>query len=365
VPRHRLTVYLHVGPPKTGTTFLQGVLWRNRSLSRSRGLDLAGSRPVDHFYAALDLRGISFGGHDNPDVAGAWDRLAAQALSSDLGKVLISHEVLAGASTAEIVRAVSSLAPAHVHVVYGARDLARQLPAVWQESLKNRRSRTYDAFLSSTLGAPQPGGAVRGFWRAQDPVSTLQRWASAVPKEQISLVTLPQDGAPPDTLWKRFCTALGVEPSGYRLDVARANASLPAEDAEVLRRLNALLPDDIPWPAYEYTVKRRFNARAESIRGGTSLVVPKRYYAAVTERAQQIRDALGSAGYPVIGDLDDLLPPPAAFGDSVQWAPDRVTDAAVDILAAVLTESATSLTNSRRMRGRNRAKALRNRLRRR
>jgi hypothetical protein len=367
VPRHRLTVYLHVGPPKTGTTYLQDVLWRNRSLSRSRDLDLAGARPVDHFYAALDLRGINFGGHVNPDVAGAWDRLAARALATDLGKVVISHEVLAGATKAEINRAVASLAPARVHVVYGARDLARQLPAVWQESLKNRRSRTFEAFLSAVLSEKQ-SGEIRGFWRAQDPVSTLQRWSSAVPREHIALMTLPQAGAPADTLWKRFCAALSLDPSGYDLDVARPNPSLPAEDAEVLRRLNEKLPEEFSWPAYEYTVKRRFNARANSAgpgSAGTSLVVPERYHAAVTERTRQIRDALESAGYPVIGHLDDLLPAPAAFGESARLSPDRVADAAVEILAAVLTESAPSRVSSRRVRARHRAKGLRNRLRRR
>jgi hypothetical protein len=364
VPSHRLTVYLHVGPPKTGTTYLQDVLWRNRSLSRSRDLDLAGARPVDSFYAALDLRGINFGGHVNPDVPGAWDRLAARALASDLGRVVISHEVLAGATSAEIGRAVQSLAPAQVRVVYGARDLARQLPAVWQESLKNRRTRPYDTFLTSTL-KPRPRGELRGFWRAQDPVATLARWSSVISPERISVVTLPQEGAAPETLWQRFAAALSLDPVGYNLDVARPNSSLPAEDAEVLRRLNGLLSDELSWPSYEYAVKRRFNARANSRTSGTPLVVPERFRAAVTERARDIRDSLQSAGYPVIGDLDDLLPGPAAFGEVVSPAADKVTEAAVEILASVLTESAADKAGHRRSQARNRAKALRNRLRRR
>lgn len=365
VPRSRLTVYLHVGPPKTGTTYLQDVLWRNRSLSRSRDLDLAGARPVDHFYAALDLREIHFGGHANPDVPGAWDRLAARAVASDLGKVVISHEVLAGATSAQIRRAVQSLAPARVHVVYGARDLARQLPAVWQESLKNRRTRPYDEFLTSALRQPRSGREPRGFWRAQDPVSTLARWSSAVAPERISVVTLPTEGAKPETLWQRFAAALSLDPDGYNLGVARPNSSLPLEDAEVLRRLNAMLSDELSWPAYEHAVKRRFNARANSRPSGTPLVVPERYRSVVTERARHIRDSLESAGYPVIGDLDDLLPGPAAFGEVLSPAPDKVTDAAVEVLASVLTESAADKAGHRRAQARNRAKALRNRLRRR
>jgi hypothetical protein len=338
VPRHRLSVYLHVGPPKTGSTYLQDALWRNRRLSRSRDVDLPGSRPLDHFYAALDLRGIDFGGHVNPKVPGAWKRLAASAVSTDLGKVVISHEVLAGATVEQIEFAVTSLAPASVHVVYGARDLARQLPAVWQESLKNRRTRSYDAFLAAALKPRDSEVEQRGFWRAQDAVATLQRWASVVPPERISVVTVPPAGAPPSTLWERFCAAIELDPTGYDLDIARANGSLPAEDAEVLRRLNAVLGDELTWPDYEHAVKRRFNARANATPPGGRLLVPERYRAAVTERAQDICGQLRQAGYAVSGDLDDLIPTDSSFGDPPSVSADRVADAAVEVLAGVLTE---------------------------
>jgi hypothetical protein len=338
VSRQRLTVYLHVGPPKTGSTYLQDVLWRNRSRLRSRGLTLPGSRPLDHFHAALDLRGIAFGGYSNPKVAGAWDRLAAKALRSESARAVISHEVLAGATVAEVERAVGSLAPAEVHVVYGARDLARQLPAVWQESLKNRRTRSYDAFLDGALRSRGDAAEPRGFWRAQDPVVTLRRWATAIPTDLIHLMTLPHSGAPATTLWQRFCAALELDGSDFDLDVARSNPSLPWEDAEVLRRLNAALPSDLGWPAYEHLVKRRFNARANSAPSGSRLVVPREYTDVVRQRAYEMQEALGSAGYAVSGALDDLLPEDASFGDLSMATPDKVTDAAVDILAGVLTE---------------------------
>ena len=316
-------------------------MWRNRGAMRQRDLAFPG-RPGEHFHAALDLRGIAFGGYDNPAVAGAWSRLTAKALASPTAKALISHEILAGATPAQIEQAVASLRPATVHVVYGGRDLARQLPAVWQESLKNRRSRSYESFLSKALRSRPSDDEPTGFWRAQDPVATLARWREALPPEHIHVVTLPQAGAPATTLWERFCAALGVEPDGVDLSIARANASLSAEEAEVLRRLNRALPDDLSWPAYERQVKRRFNARAQSRAGaagpGSRLTVPERHREVVQRRAVELRDGLAGAGYDVVGDLDDLLPAESSFGTPTEVPPDMVTDAAVDMLAAVLAE---------------------------
>jgi hypothetical protein len=327
-------VYLHVGPPKTGTTYLQDVLWLNQARLAERGVTVLGKQ-VDHFHAALDLRGISFGGYDDPAVPGAWARLAARAREAS-GKVVISHEVLAGAQPEQIAEAVSSLAPATVHVVYAARDLGRQLPAVWQEGLKNRQTRGWAAFLNRSL---HPDAAVdRGFWRSQHAVDVLARWAEHVPADRIRVVTLPPADAGTsggDVLWERFCQALGIDGSGLDLDVARTNASLSAAQCEVLRMLNQALPDDLAWPAYEHIVKRRFNDVANAGRSGRRTKIPGRHRDDVLARAEQQIEGLGSAGYPVIGDLDDLRPRDNAFGRA-KARPARVTRAAVQLLAAEL-----------------------------
>ena len=52
------SVYLHIGEPKTGTTFVQQVMWRNRAALAAQGVVLPGHHPQDHFRASQDLRGI-------------------------------------------------------------------------------------------------------------------------------------------------------------------------------------------------------------------------------------------------------------------------------------------------------------------
>ena len=49
-------VFLHIGEPKTGTTFLQDVMWDNRSWLSSRGILLPGFSHQDHSRASRDLR---------------------------------------------------------------------------------------------------------------------------------------------------------------------------------------------------------------------------------------------------------------------------------------------------------------------
>lgn len=346
VPSSRPTIYLHVGAPKTGTTYLQDVLWQNRRQLARTGVSIPGSGLIDHFRAALDLRDIKFRGYDDPAVPGAWQRLSDKALAGT-GKVVISHELLAAATEEQVHRVAVTLPDSELHVIYGVRDVARQLPAVWQETLKNRQTRTYEKFLHGALKAQPETRASSRFWQLQDTLGTLQRWSSVVPTKRIHAITLPQPGAPPDTLWKRFCQALGVAPDGYDLEVARSNASMTLQDAEVLRLLNQALPEDLPWPTYERIIKRRFNMRGSDSRQGDPILVPSRHREAVMALAERTRSGLAVSGYDVIGDLDDLLPPDSSFGAPESLTPDSVTLAAVAVLADIVVEGAQSSSGPR------------------
>ena len=67
-------VFLHIGAPKTGTTFLQDVLVRNKAALRANGVLYPG-RNGTHVMAALDLRNLEFKGHRYAEAArGALNR---------------------------------------------------------------------------------------------------------------------------------------------------------------------------------------------------------------------------------------------------------------------------------------------------
>ena len=132
-------IYLHIGEPKTGTTFLQDAMWDNRSWLSSRGVLLPGYGHQDHSRASRDLREAPRTASDPADPwAGEWEVLTRQALRGRQSAV-ISDELLAVCTARQADRAVRSLFPAEVHVVLTVRDFASLLPAEWQEKVKCRR----------------------------------------------------------------------------------------------------------------------------------------------------------------------------------------------------------------------------------
>lgn len=305
----RMTVFLHVGAPKTGTTYLQQVLWRNRSALKRDGLLYPAQRSADNFHAALDLRGVNFNGYENPEVPGAWERVRARVRDWHGPTAVISHELLAWTSEEQARQAVESLQPADVHVVYTARDLVRQVPAVWQETVKNRRLVGFPRYLQSLRAPEEPGPWGKGFWAAQDAVDVLRRWSAAVSPERIHVVTVPPSGGPPGRLWERFAGLLGLDPARYDTDVPRSNISLGRAEAEVLRRVNRMLGDDIDWPMYESLFKRELAETILARRSGAQKVMlPPEWHPWAMEQSERIVKGLREGGYDVVGDLEELLP---------------------------------------------------------
>jgi hypothetical protein len=329
-------IYLHIGAPKTGTTYLQDVLWRNQPALATQGVTLPGSGGLLHFHAAMDLRGMRLGGHDDPRISGSWDVLVDKTRQVRAEKVVISHEIFAASLSDSIDRVATDLEGYELHVVLTARDLGRQFPAVWQESLKNKSSRSFPRFLKRSLVGKRAAKRPHIFWNAHDTVAVLERWSAIAPPERVHVVTSPPSGAPSDTLWNRFAAALEIDPSVVDLGVARPNASLTRVDAEVLRRVNAALPEDITWPEYHRLVKRRFNLLANEQVRGERTRIPESFRDAVLEQSQRIIDHIATSGYDVVGDLSDLEVRDDAFTNQKRVSSDEVATAATRLLTAVL-----------------------------
>ena len=336
-------VYLHVGAPKTGTTYVQDRLALNAASLRRHGYRYPTGPHDDMFLAALDLLDRPWGGL-RPRADGEWDALVRRTRRAK-GTVVLSHEILAGAKQHEVQRALSDLSFAEVHVVYSARDLARQVAAEWQEQLKHQRKVSFRTFLDQIRDTDQRR-TTRWFWRVQGLPGVLERWGSGLPPEQVHVVTVPRPGGSPDELWLRLCAALGIDPAWAPADGGRRNPSIGAAESTLLRRVNARLKS-AGLPSAQYRALVRQLVVHETLAGRADMVpvtLPPGAYDWAEEIAQGWIDWVKAAGVDVIGDLEELRPVRPA-PDAVWQDPDKprardVNAAAVDAIVALTLEAA-------------------------
>ncbi|HEV2451788.1 MAG TPA: hypothetical protein VGS62_07660 [Streptosporangiaceae bacterium] len=338
-------VFLHIGEPKTGTTFLQQVMWGNRAELAAQGVVLPGHHPQDHFRASQDLRGIQKLASDPAGSwTGEWEILAQQARQAGRAAV-ISHELFSAADSAQAGRAVEALRPAEVHVVLTVRDIASLLPAEWQETVKHRNDKAWDDWLADVIDRESVDADRRQwwFWRVHDTVAVLNLWSRWVPPERIHVITVPPPGSPPALLWERFASLLDVDPTTADLSRARQNTSLGPPEIEFLRRLNAALPREVPDWFYMWNVKEAIAHQGLAGRPGEGrLILPADRDTWAKEHAEALVAALGDSGYHLVGDLAELLPrplPPPLAGPGAAAADPpagQVLDAAVEAAAAMV-----------------------------
>ena len=335
-------VLVHVGTPKTGTSYLQDVLFLNRDRLAAQGTLYPADRFDEHFLAALDLLDLHWGGLESQAV-GAWGRLAERVRSFD-GTAIVSHEILATASRQQVRRALESFGDAEVHVVVSARDLVRQIPAEWQENVKHRRIVGYRSFLDKITDPTRAGELASWFWGVQEIPDILDRWAGTLPPERVHVVTVPKPGAPRDLLWQRFTSVLGLDAVDLDLDTTRANPSMGVPETALVRRINERVNDGVlAGEDYRRLVRELLAHQTLSRRSGSArLGLPDDVRTWAVERAESWIAELGERGYDVVGSLDDLRPDPdaPAFVDPDHPDEHDVADAAVESIVTLLGENA-------------------------
>ena len=293
-------VFFHIGVPKAGTTFVQTMMWRHRAQLRDQGLHYPGSKRLDHYHAAHDLRHPGAGRH-----GGAWPRVVREVAAWP-GRSLITHEFF-GMCTADQARvAVAALAPARVDVVVTARDYVRQFPAIWQEAVKMGSALSLDAFMDRAMARELRGA---WSWQSQDLPRILRRWASAVPQARVHLVTVPPAGAARDVLWRRWCEVLELDPSAFDITAAFGNESLGAAQAAFLQRIDPCLDGSLQDKASRHRwVRQYLGHEVLGAQDGERFGLRPHHAERLRHEAEVAVERLRKRRYHVVGDLDDLLP---------------------------------------------------------
>jgi hypothetical protein len=302
----RPTVYFHVGPPKTGTTYIQGVLRHWQKELKDAGVLFPGIPRHNHFPAALDARGdygFGYGGGRTPRAraAGAWQRLVKKTKGFD-GTVIISHELFASADAEHARAAVRDLAGTDLHLVVTARDPERQLISTWQERIRHGNPQSFRSVLRKVEAV-----RLSPYQRIPD---LLNRWGSTLPADHVHVVTVPPAGSDPTLLWKRFATVIGVDPERFDPSHARrSNKSLGIAEIELLRRVNLALSGRLPHPGYGRIVSRLYAGDIlTSISQSPSPTLPEELWPTAEHLSEEWIQQIKRQGYDVSGDLDDLRP---------------------------------------------------------
>ncbi len=329
-------VFLHVGLPKTGTTFLQTTMWHNRPLLRAQGMLYPGQRRMDHHDATVQVRRRS--DYPTRDPQGpdpeAWDRLLAEWSSTpDATSLLISHEFFSLCTDAQAQRVVDDLAGAEVTVVMTVRAYVRQWPAVWQEAVKMGDTRSLDEFMESAF-TQAPRGAWS--WRSQSIPDIASRWSSAVPPERLRIVTVPPPGSSPDLLWQRWCAAVEIDDTGFDRDLTFSNESLGAQQAALVRRVQDRVDSSLEPNRERHRWVRGYLAHEVLLRQrGDRFALRPPHAEELARRAAEAVEVVQAGRYQVFGDLQELLAPPPA--DTTH--PDDVSDHEVlDVAATAIAQ---------------------------
>ncbi len=346
-------VFLHIGAPKSGSTFVQSLLWKHRAALRTDGLLVPGRTPFDHNLASMAVRTQTPGSPIQLRAAATWERLLNR-IRQWPGSVVLSNEWFCWAGSDGADRAMAELAPAPVHLVFTARAIVHQVPAAWQETLKVGSGESVDRFVERLDEA-----GARWSWSTIDPAESLVRWARSVPVERVHLVTVPQRDSDPALLWQRVCQVLGVDAGGYDADTPHANESLGVESAALLQRAGpqlraAILDEDADWTDPYRWLRNYLGHQLLVPRGGAGIALPEPLVARLAGRARGSVEVLATQGYHVVGSLDDLLLTDQPAG---RRPPDEVSDGelldvalplVVELLAEVRRQTLRAEAASRR-----------------
>jgi hypothetical protein len=135
----------------------------------------------------------------------------------------------------------------------------------------------------------------------------------------------------------------GIDPDSCDTDLGRANQSLGSVEAELLRRVNPRISNEIRGPREVPTWVRDYLGHAVLVpHGGTRFGLSPKRVDDLREMSREAVRRLDFAGYDVVGDLKELIPP-----DDLPEARQPEDSTETELLEAALDTIAVMLENHR------------------
>jgi len=331
---------LHIGPPKTATSSLQGAMHISREALAEHGVRYAG--PTRHARSAATFAALGRVPAENSPRSGkVWRKLAEEIRTADERLVFASSEAFSMARAPEVDTIVRDVGGAP-QIVITIRPLAVMLASSWQQRVRNEGVKGFEAWLRS-LFAKDGSGVMRAwFWERYGLSQLIDRWGAAVGPENITVVVL--DPSDRSMLLRSFDELLGLPADTLQPDTQNKNESLPYPEIEVLRHFNKLYTasggDRVEWVD---TVRRhallRVRTAEEQVFQASRIDTPRWAARAANEVVEGWITVLETSGVRVLGDPTHMLVSPDSFPESVA-VPRTVSTESAARLALLMYEAA-------------------------
>jgi hypothetical protein len=213
-------VFIHVGPHKTGSTYLQKQLRTNAEVLASHGVTYPDLRSplFGHGRLARRLRGWG------PAVT----RAELSALM-DREALVLSSENLVLLSPSQLGTFADLLDGASVTVVFVLRSLTKVLPSHWQETIKHGNTQTFPDYLAKI------NGWIDGSYDQVIPSRQLEKFAQVFGTDALAIISYEHS----EDLFQTFGEiVLGDRSPAFAGDRAVVNQSFAPPRVELVRQLN-------------------------------------------------------------------------------------------------------------------------------
>jgi hypothetical protein len=278
------SVSLHIGTPKTGTTYIQQTFAANRRYLLSSGITYpAFGRWPSHTPLAL---AFNFEDSDRHQKWGVTDRDKTRA---DIARTI-------SAAVKPDSRFILSTESATRLTDEEAASLYEFLQQFFDEITILVYLRRRDFMLTSRFSQRMKDGGRNLTWRrairklgTHEPNALIERWSQVAGSSSLIARPYFEDfKRTPATLLADFCAQVGVDPTGLAVpasdDEKARNTSLNAEGIQILQALNPLFPRRTTGGQQNSALRLNVVDRVLETTTGPPLAVPQRILTAADEQ---------------------------------------------------------------------------------
>jgi hypothetical protein len=218
---------IHIGPHKTGTTYLQHAFTELRPWLEPRGIcypEIWGSQHGHHLLTDRLAQ------NDDAAMQAEFDALA---VSGEFDTILLSSETFAYWDEGRVRRLKALLRDAPVMVVFYFRRWSELLPSHWREVVKHGTLETLPEFALKRMADPEAAEVMNA-------ALVLERYARVFGADSLRVASYNAIVESGEDLLVHFSRSFLNWADPPANEIGRINVSLDMVDSEILRALNAL-----------------------------------------------------------------------------------------------------------------------------